>query len=117
MSRDTDDVLALIDGALEDWSTSGDAMRWTPEAPVVPRLRFEPPVLTEADLARVRAGFRAFADSLSALAPTIRRLTEKFREGGLIPDEPDDPRERALAARRNRNTGPSTEQYRHRGIS
>jgi hypothetical protein len=27
----TQHVLDAIDGALEDWSVSGDAMRWTPE--------------------------------------------------------------------------------------
>jgi hypothetical protein len=28
-----DDILGLIDGAIEDWETSDDAMRWTPEPP------------------------------------------------------------------------------------
>lgn len=28
---DVDHVLAAIDGALDDWSVSGDAMRWSPD--------------------------------------------------------------------------------------
>ena len=28
-----DHVIAAIDGALDDWATSGDAMRWSPEPP------------------------------------------------------------------------------------
>lgn len=30
MSDRMDDVLAAIDGALDDWTVSGDAMRWQP---------------------------------------------------------------------------------------
>lgn len=29
----SEDVLEAIDNAVEDWETSGDAMRWTPEVP------------------------------------------------------------------------------------
>jgi hypothetical protein len=28
------DILDLIDGAIEDWETSGDAMRWAPDVDV-----------------------------------------------------------------------------------
>lgn len=28
------DILELIDGAIEDWETSGDAMRWAPDVEV-----------------------------------------------------------------------------------
>jgi len=30
----TTDILGLIDGALDDWDTSDDAMRWAPEPPL-----------------------------------------------------------------------------------
>lgn len=36
MSRHIDDVLALIDGALDDPSTSADAARWSPEPEKAP---------------------------------------------------------------------------------
>lgn len=44
-------VLALIDGAIDDWETSEDAMRWTadPEPATTDRL----PATTEAFIARV----------------------------------------------------------------
>lgn len=29
----SNDIIAAIDGAIEDWTTSSDAMRWTPDPP------------------------------------------------------------------------------------
>lgn len=31
------DIIGLIDNAIEDWETSDDAMRWTPDPPTGPR--------------------------------------------------------------------------------
>jgi hypothetical protein len=38
-TRSTEDVLSAIDNALNDYSTSVDAMRWTPEPVIKPRVR------------------------------------------------------------------------------
>lgn len=57
-------VLASIDGALHDWTTSGDAMRWSPEPETAPplqrqftgRLGFPPPPRTAPPTLLILAG-------------------------------------------------------------
>ena len=47
--------------------------------------------------------------SLSELGKTIERVAEALRDAGLVAvEQPTDPRERALWARRNKGTGPAT---------
>lgn len=57
------DILDLIDGALQDWSTSGDAMRWSPEPPgeapaMFVRSDASPLAWTTADTIRHVGGYR-----------------------------------------------------------
>lgn len=141
----TDDILASIDGALEDYATSDDAMRWTP-----PPERWDEPVvrdpenLVERRLAEGWDGYAAMADlavtwraAMRGLKGLIDQVADAFRRSdwsvwlrlptqqparlellpyvdltplGPVGCEPD-LRAAALAARRNRNTGPAAGRY------
>lgn len=94
------DILATIDGAIEDWQVSGDAMRWTPEAPEpAPALsaaetpawrRFQANDLGGRQMAVHRAALAygtAYATALpgvegftDALGTALTRSAEVFRE-------------------------------------
>lgn len=87
----SDDILETIDHALDDWATSGDAMRWTPEPP---QEYFR---ATSFDLQPPSFDMRA---AIMDAAQKIARLSDAMQP------EPD-PRQRALDARRNRGTGPA----------
>jgi hypothetical protein len=72
MTRDADHVLDAIDGALADWNTSVDAMRWTPDrdpllVPFTPGLSLVARPVTDEEWARLAA----------AMAPAIRRSMEQ----------------------------------------
>lgn len=88
------------------------------------RARRDGSALTEAEVAEI---LRRHGEQLAAVAAAMRpaleqlvrgfhaaarALSERMRDAGLVPDvspdesTTDDPKARALAARRNRNTGP-----------
>lgn len=94
------DIIDTIDGAIEDWTTSADAMRWRPPGaeepapPTPPRVLFvingvnEPrPAITAADLEamgeRLREIGRAYTEMFTraweAAAPAFARLGETAR--------------------------------------
>lgn len=60
------DIVDTIDHALDDWSTSADAMRWTPEAPTV---RARPVV--RLDLVEIARAFDAFGTAVRHLGETL----------------------------------------------
>jgi hypothetical protein len=61
------EILDLIDGAIEDWGTSSDAMRWTPQ----PEQRAE----SKADSGRHRHG------CIAAIAQRLAELQEAMHLG------------------------------------
>lgn len=105
------DILDLIDGAIEDYVLSSDAMRWQPE----PDVRAEAHIQAAAyGQSYVIAGLangwaRQMHDALDAwaaqLVPAIRAVQQIAKHLGHE-QPPTDPRERALWHVRNRNTGP-----------
>lgn len=117
MSRDTGHVLDAIDGALLDYTVSGDAMRWTPQPPALGDRIIAPASATGEQL-------EAFARSASAVAESLRPMIDAFTQACLrvgeqlaawqavldrrAPAAPpaEDPRARALRAVQHRNTGP-----------
>jgi hypothetical protein len=124
----TQHVIDAIDGALDDWSVSDDAMRWTPEPaprPVDPRGAVAARLVADPDAAR-----RFFEQLGEAMRPLIEwadhaaaelgvhldQLTKILQKVGALPDQPptDDPRARALWLRQQRNTGPSRDLTRQR---
>lgn len=93
MSGDrTQHVLDAIDGALDDWSVSGDAMRWSPEPKprpqatlvmptglrVIPAPDWRPPPLPDVE-ALGSAFFRYLA---SSYADALNRMVIPMREFG-----------------------------------
>lgn len=126
MSDRQNDVLAAIDGALDDWTVSGDAMRWQP--PGVERQT----ILDAAgvELADWQRNFLASFEAVGHAALQVgHRSGERFAEAsrsaahqiaetaGIPPwvlgfGEPPEPptpeefRRRALEHRQNRGTGP-----------
>ncbi|WGW12732.1 hypothetical protein LWF01_02875 [Saxibacter everestensis] len=114
----TRDVIAAIDGAIEDWDTSDDAMRWTPEPPEQlssggrrNHLHWAP--VSEAYSSHIR---QSWADMIASRREATRLVQRSMRvtqndfalDFALVgqPDVKPDVRQRALDARRNRNTGP-----------
>lgn len=92
-----DDILDTIEHTLDDWATSDDAMRWTPEDQ-------QPPDLT----LRIVANVEPFVRALVAFGDRIAELGRHFERADLIQKPlPRDPMQRALEARRNRHTGPT----------
>ena len=137
MDRDAvDALLDTIDGALRDYGTSNDAMRWQPaddraqgpvhrnsgvrllEVPFVgcdlPDLRFPVPQWDpEMFRPMVRQLAAAFATTSADVLNAVKNLAAAFAESGSniaalqeSADPPMDSRERALQLRRARNTGP-----------
>lgn len=107
----TSDVLALIDGALDDWATSPDAMRWTSEPAESHWARIDRAVRDYAAYGQAfylviprRSGHAAWT---AWQAEYDREPVPLTRVGISHEPEPDPARQRALDARRNRNTGPA----------
>lgn len=72
----TQHVLDAIDGALEDWTVSGDAMRWTPEPPAVVHVAPGRPLVG----GRPYAGPVTFVDNpvqLTLVDNPVQRLLER----------------------------------------
>lgn len=123
----TQHVIDAIDGALEDRTVSGDAMRWNPEpqpAPVDPRQAVVARLMADPEAAR-----RLGEQLAQAMRPLIewadlaagelgRRLEEvgaQLRRARLVPEPlPADPKERALRLRQQRHTGPDRDVVRQR---
>lgn len=110
MTDRTSEVIEAIDGALSDWSTSGDAMRWVP-----PEGRTEPPVepaqvlwLMDDWVAAIAA---ATSQYLEEVVVAFDALGAALRDAGVLVDELsvelEDPKSRALRLRQARNTGPA----------
>lgn len=101
------DIIEAIDGALSDWATSDDAMRWTPNPPqnvrslpVAPHLNPEAfASMTEA-LRRVGDEMRRWAE---LIGPVAAKLAEALQRELRLSD---DRRTRALQLRQHRHTGP-----------
>jgi hypothetical protein len=120
MTDRTDHVLAAIDGALDDRSVSGDAMRWTPDAATVgagrdghyreeeddwaeiPRAWSE--LVAQAGEELVRA-FGQMAEAVQRIAVAWPRPVRTREQ--VDPTEADLARARALELRRTRHTGPA----------
>jgi hypothetical protein len=124
------DLLDRIDAELIDWELGPDAARRHPDGvypfPIGPHParrseqlrvasldRDEITVVFEAIVPVVRAavtGVQAFAAQIGRVAQQLQEMVGRVNEASgytLAPSPlPQDPRERALAARRNRNTGP-----------
>lgn len=78
------DILEVIDGALADYATSGDAMRWAPPGSV-PEPDARDPVAVRfflgADLEPFVAGIRQIGEALiAALQPWAEAADRLFRE-------------------------------------
>jgi hypothetical protein len=109
---DYDRVLATIDGALDDDHTSPDAMRWTP-APADPtpltavRTRADGYATyhLEIDITAFQAAIGRLIDQLTAFGQTAALAGSTMKP--LVPDPPHEQWQRALQARRERNTGPA----------
>lgn len=128
MSRD---IIDSIDGALDDWQVSADAMRWTPESTSTAASRAAQRGLTgtswmttmhveHVDLELLREIFRpaiaqvnaAFQQVKQAFHPAMTR--DRYTLWPPAQDEPEDVRARALRLRQTRNTGPTKTPPGHR---
>ena len=86
-----------IDNAIRDYGLSDDAMRWTPIRPPTTEL-------TPEQIEAIRAGIQNFAEQVREL---FARIARQLQAAGIVPlPKSVDPMQRALEARRNRNTGP-----------
>lgn len=128
-------ILEDIDHAVRHYSVSDDAMRWRPDPKVRPFVAIDPsgsavsvvPVravanLTpeqraeqrEAVLAMYREAGRRLGEVLEEFFGMVHDVVTRFEAntpylftaGVIRPALPEDPMERALELRRNRNTGP-----------
>lgn len=132
-----DDLLA---GRRDDASVSEDAMRWSPQAPektgpLLPAAMWDACMrptphhvealrAVEAQLAEVQAAYVAqLRPVMEAWAVGVQRAGQQIAQafGALtsaatVANAPADPVARALEARRTRDTGPSVEPYRRRGL-
>jgi hypothetical protein len=125
--RDTQHVLAAIDGALSDWTVSGDTMRWTP-GPPTPVVSVAPsPFVPDPHLAMLGERFvRAFQQAAEAIGRAfqasdgaIERLSRALADLDEDNDPHDeasaeDPRSRALRLLQHRGTGPDRDVVRQR---
>ena len=109
------DILDQIDGAIDDWSVSQDAMRWTPEPPSPPQ-RCNPATLAPFivldveeftfDAESLRRFFANLSERFRPVVAAANSVARQLQDAGMIPEpEPEDPRERALHRQRSRNTG------------
>ncbi len=69
MTDRTSEVIEAIDGALSDWSTSGDAMRWVPPEGRTAEHAEPVTVAPSFDLDAVTAAFDAAFRDVGLLAP------------------------------------------------
>lgn len=109
MTDRMDDVLASIDAALDgaddDWTVSGDAMRWAP-----PEAERETP---KRPVDRYTIGRSSYHNPPSMAVPmrngaqTADAWAEAWERANEPPPTGEEFRRRALEARRNRNTGPT----------
>lgn len=132
----TDHVLDTIDAALRDFGTSPDAMRWTPDGSssdnsTGPHLHVEPrrgrvfdytvdtaiqpghgAIINAETWQSMRAGLEAATAQISAAWDALRSAVVVADR--IAPEQQQvseqDIRERALALRRNRHTGPPATQ-------
>lgn len=92
-------MLAAIDGALNDYDTSEDAMRWSAEPVVVTRQPVPQFSLSEQDAAAFHDGMRQMMVAMRAYEPalklvaeqagrTVRALLAAARHMGLTPAPP-----------------------------
>jgi hypothetical protein len=92
---DVNAVLGLIDGAIEAWEVSGDAMRWTPE-PVeppdgLPEISFGFDFTPIDQHYRTIAGgwfWEAIARELPRLGEGLTQLVAELEQGSFTPSEP-----------------------------
>lgn len=80
------DILVTIDKALDDYETSDDAMRWTPEpAAVRPRAPINPDFVVRRPLSlpsvRITLDMTALRESLRRTGEDLQRLGEAVRPG------------------------------------
>jgi hypothetical protein len=126
------DVLQLIDDAIADYSVSDDAMRWNPtlaarqngkatlaqfvqhqlQVELMPWQREILSTTHEQQRAALLALCRDLGLSASqafgAIVEAINAVARQLQAAELMPPPaPIDPMQRALEARRNRNTGPA----------
>lgn len=100
MSDRQNHVLAAIDGALDDWTVSGDAMRWQPPEQRGPEEDPGPvPDSLIADLARLseatRAMGRAIAEPFMGIARAVNAALELERRMDTLEAIVSDETERA----------------------
>lgn len=87
MSDRTQHIIDAIDGALEDWSVSVDAMRWTPEPEAEPEAELviwrpsfvSPDQLTELQAARPEVRVQIVAE-VAHFAVQLGGLVERVRQ-------------------------------------
>lgn len=111
----TEHVLASIDGALDDWETSDDAMRWKPKtstSTAMPDIQ----AVTHPPREALREVLRPLAeyvkDNWQQITDAVMSVQQAQADDQIIPD---DPRDRALWLHQHRNVGPSRQPFKHRG--
>ena len=73
------DILETIDNALDDWTVSGDAMRWTGDPPPAPK--FPPPRMAQFNISIDLRAFReAMAKIAEAMGPMVRAVAKFQRD-------------------------------------
>lgn len=78
----TEHVLATIDEALEDWTVSGDAMRWTPDSAAVeptgpPVVTVDPQVIIQPFVDAMSRAAKQMARALIPIQRTLARHRER----------------------------------------
>lgn len=109
---DVTDVLQLIDDAIEDYSVSGDAMRCRPRLldgyAELGHTRDGDAFGWLPDRIQRLFGVPDWAVEIHRVATVLSDMARELQAAGVIPPPPPvDPMQRALEARRNRNTGPA----------
>lgn len=89
---------------------SGQALMLTPDALARIGQRIAEPF--EA----LSVGMRRVGDHIHMTMEPVRRAFGPHVRGSVADEAAEDPRERALRLRRERNTGPARDPHRHRGI-
>lgn len=76
-----DGTLALINGALRDYETSSDAMRWSPDPERVAPDPALPMVFVDFDLGPLVRGFQQMSEALArAVIPAFHAAIEPVRQ-------------------------------------
>lgn len=109
-----DELLAQIDHALEDYDTSADAMRWTPEQSSDRQVSRRPQyatVMFNVDWSGFNAAIERCQQQLRAAMPliakAIRQVETARASHAQQPVDETDPRAHVLWLRQHRNTGPA----------